>query len=707
MATKEEILAELARREQQRRMQQQAQPQEPSLTEQFTGAVGRLTSAVSPFPTTYGQAEQLASFGTGMVAEPVAGLAGIGSAAFGGTPEEAAQAVQRTREALTYAPQTQAGQAEMQRTAESPVLQAVGKGIQAVESGLGTAGMAVGSFVSDDPDVQAAFAATGATLPTAAMELLGLKGLGKVRGFKKVTGITDDVASELKQAGMDIDSMSPQQVSKLQENINNQVKEQAKRAELFQELDIPTTRGVITRKPSDLIEEQRLIKAPEDVPGAREVQMRKAAESAGFQDATNRLIEQLGAPQDAGTLIKEALDARISGVAADTRKAYKDLAEMTRGNSIPIIGNKIIGRLGDETTSALSGRLQSAERKQINDLLVEFGLDTDPDRVASWVSRRKSVEGIIPGKAEVTPLTLDNVEEFRQGLNNLSGMEASKEMKGVAGALKRGVDEELAEMDAALNRATGPLAQQSKGVLSAAKRARSLFKTRKELENTDGIIGRLTQGKPRTPDEPLILASEVTKKLFGGTREGSIENIAKVVNELEKAGPQGKRALGSMQAAAVADLMDASISSTKLPGDVPKWLGGKFSREFDKMNKNGRLEVMFKDNPEAFAELKKIREAGELVQDFSTLSSSGTAERIFNTLARNPVIGPILRVGGGFGAGVVEAGGKFVEAGKGRKAARRALSMKPDDAVRLQQVRRLYPNMAAVMAPPQLRQEEK
>lgn len=664
---------------------------------QFAADPGQAMRGAAIGPAGIGEAAL--TLGSGMIAEPLAGLAGLAASPFVGA-DRASEIIGGAREAMTYQPRTEAGQRAITGVAESAPIQAIGKGLQAAEQTLGDIGFEAAGPVGG---------AIGASLPTAALEALGLKGIGKVRGARKVTGITDEIAEKLDAAGVNVDDLTPQQVTQIQGEVATQTQEQARRAKLFDELGIPTVQSRITRSQADFLSERQLARDATGAEGAL-LQERRAAEAAGFQDASRRLIDELGAPDEAGDLIKEALNARVSGVAEKASQAYKKLGELTQGKSIPIIGNKILGRLDDQKTAALSGRLSKAERSQINDLMVEFGLDTDPARIDAWTKRRKASSGALPVKQDITPLTLENIEEFRQGLSGMTGFDASAELKGVAGALKRGVDEELADLDNALRASSGPLANESREILSAAKRARALFKGRKDLENVDGIVGRLTRGKPRTPDEQLILGSEVVKKLFSGTREGSIENIRKVVKNLQKAGPQGEKALGALQASAVADLLNAGMARTKLPGDVPQWLGNQFAKRFDQLNANGKLDEIFKGNPKAMDAIKKLREAGELTVPFADVAkSSGTADDLLNTVARNPVLKRMLQLGGGFG-GVVAAEG-VEKAAKGastrgaRKAVKRALSVKPDDAVQVQQVRRLFPNLAAVLLPPQFRQE--
>lgn len=110
-----------------------------------------------------GGAETIAAVGASMVAEPAAGLIGLGGMVAGG-PEMGAGMVEAVR-GMTYEPRTKIGRENLQSMAESDVVQAMGRGLQSAESGLGEIGME-----AQGPELAAAMH----TLPTAAMEVAGL-----------------------------------------------------------------------------------------------------------------------------------------------------------------------------------------------------------------------------------------------------------------------------------------------------------------------------------------------------------------------------------------------------------------------------------------------------------------------------------------------------------------------------------------------------
>ncbi len=119
-----------------------------------------------------GVAENVGSITSGIIAEPVAGLAGIAQSINPFAEEGAgAEAVSSVRDMLTYEPQTKAGQEQQQAIGE--FLAPVGEALSTAESFLGENVLAA----TGSP----ALAAAAHSLPTAALELIGIKGSKRLR----------------------------------------------------------------------------------------------------------------------------------------------------------------------------------------------------------------------------------------------------------------------------------------------------------------------------------------------------------------------------------------------------------------------------------------------------------------------------------------------------------------------------------------------
>ena len=113
-----------------------------------------------------GVAEVLGTVVSGAIAEPVAGLTGLVSAAFGGV-DSGVDTVKVVRDAMSFEPRSKAGKAQLKAIGE--FVKPLGDAISKTESFLGDSVLkATGS-----PEL----ATIAHSLPTAALEVLGVKGL--------------------------------------------------------------------------------------------------------------------------------------------------------------------------------------------------------------------------------------------------------------------------------------------------------------------------------------------------------------------------------------------------------------------------------------------------------------------------------------------------------------------------------------------------
>jgi hypothetical protein len=125
--------------------------------------------------------EPALTIGSSMIAEPIAGIAGIAASLLPGEEGAGSRAVESTREALTFKPKTESGTKGLK--AVGNVLEPIGNAIQSTERVLGDAGFAVAGPTGG---------AIGATIPTALMEALGLSSL---RSMRTGTRLIDDAGN--------------------------------------------------------------------------------------------------------------------------------------------------------------------------------------------------------------------------------------------------------------------------------------------------------------------------------------------------------------------------------------------------------------------------------------------------------------------------------------------------------------------------------
>jgi len=122
--------------------------------------------------------EPLRTMLSGMLAEPVAGLAGLATLPFADTGQSIKN-IESVREALTYVPRTEQGIEKLQQVGQ--MLQPVAETLQAAEKGIGEAGYEAGGPL---------MGAAGEALPTAALTALGLAPARRALGITKVADVS-------------------------------------------------------------------------------------------------------------------------------------------------------------------------------------------------------------------------------------------------------------------------------------------------------------------------------------------------------------------------------------------------------------------------------------------------------------------------------------------------------------------------------------
>lgn len=571
-------------------------------------------------------------------------------------------------------------------------------------------------------------AGLGGFLAGAAELVLPIFGRILGRTLRKVTGknidevidgagnINAEVKKTLDDHGITVDQLQDEAVQTVREAADTpdglarlkagleagEAPEVAARATLFDDLGIPTTKSRLEQAPEAFLQERQLARDIDSKP-ATALRERLAAESQGFKDVAEKTADDLGFGKDAGISIKGALDARRTGEKAKVTALYDDLKVKSNGRGIPLAGDEVVKALKDDDVRGLVGRLPQNEIDGLNDRLIEFGIDADPERVAKWVETRQTKAGGLPTKTQVTPLNALNFNEFRKSLNSLLGPDSSDELRGVAGKLKEGLDNEIGALEKQLK--TGKLGKTgeiSLDAIEAAKRATKAGRLFKEEFGPDKIVNTLIKPKKESFDEPQILASEVVRKMLSPRDKiGTEEAIEAITSSLRKT-PKGKTALGDLQSATVLDLMEfaTKAKSGKLDGGVIEWSGVNFGKRFDAMGER-RLNAIFKDNQQAHNMLKKLRAAGDLKTEFKTVAkSSGTADDLLNFFNKAPFFRSLFGLASPeavISTGIAEKATGVIRARQARKKISERLRTSPVLRQRAQTHRLLYPNVLAIL----------
>ncbi len=281
-----------------------------------------------------GVTEVIATVATSALAEPVAGIAGLGAAAFGGV-KEGAETVEDVREAMTYQPGTEVGQ-EMMGDIGS-FLAPVGEALGGVETALGEATL--------EYTGSAAAATAAHTLPTALLETLGL-GL-----LKKPSQAAMRAAKAQERMKIDAD-MTPEQIARQEIEPELRSHEQiaedlrykrdiAKDVRPDQEIiDAAEALGVDLNPSHYSTNEayRRVEQAIKSQPKSRLLASKEAEAIVKLGDRADELIGELG-----GSLDKSLLDVRVRAQIDGTIKDLRTSAE----NMYKRVNDSIKAQAGD------------------------------------------------------------------------------------------------------------------------------------------------------------------------------------------------------------------------------------------------------------------------------------------------------------------------------------------------------------------------
>jgi len=375
MATLEQLQAEMARRQggqQQPTTAQHPQPKNDRLAQLQAEAAKRGVPAARPTVQLPKQSEEQNLMGTnvdetlltmasGAIAEPIAGLAGLAQTLNPfAEPGAGAQAVQATREALTFQPKTQEGQQTLENVAG--VVEPVGKAISATEN-------AMGDFAFDltgSPEL----ATLAKSTPTILMELLGLRALG---GLKRGTKLIDDVGdatpalrNALKKQGLEFENLSAQARSVIPNKIEGSI--------------LPVKESVKGSTEQALIQQLKSGASDNSLAGLRIVNDKIVPDAAalsaikqGFREGTVQNIK----------VATEATKDKMRMMLSDMRriKANEKLESVLRPSNR--VGDSVIDRLD------LVRRRANEARTELNDIApnVLKGKKIDPKPIIDTLER--------------------------------------------------------------------------------------------------------------------------------------------------------------------------------------------------------------------------------------------------------------------------------------------------------------------------------
>jgi hypothetical protein len=594
--------------------------------------------------------------GSAMVAEPVAGYAGIIDSVFE-NPERGGQTVRDVRDTLTLQPKTEAG-----RMGLNAIGKAISPATDAIEGAsqfTGDIGESIGGPVGG---------AIGYTVPGAVLEILGLKGTRQA----KAAALKAEIAENPSVLTPEVQKVLEEQgFADVAERIDP---DQALRLERFSQFDTKPTQGELTQRLQDQKPEQALLESSVDETG-KTLQAMKRDQSTAIRASVDKTIDSLGVPVEVGTSVKDILSSRKQVLKETRRNAYEKLSQATEGQNIPVITNSLLKGMPDKGTRRTIEKTlaNQAAPKALDDLLIEFGIEADP----------AAVQKMADSGVEITPLSLSNSEAFRRRLGFISKSDPTGQIEVLIGPIRENLDAEIDLMSQTLERSGNP------NVAEFAKQARQsniALKTEFDPKSiTEKLISKKTNSVLPNIEESRVYQTVAANSL-------PVEEVTRLVDSLEATG--SKKAVGDLQSAMLLDLIDSaySASSRKIDG-VPTFGGPAFQKRYQQLAP--KLDVIFRSNPEALQRIKALNEVAKDLTPPSGAVPKGSAGFLVDSLQRIGVMKIASLVPGG---GVLAEGlTSLSQKAKNRQVLNRAMKASPELRESANVLATDYPGLAAAL----------
>jgi len=521
-----------------------------------------------------GVVEPLLTVGTGAIAEPVSGIRGLIAAPLVGA-ERAAELVAETQEALTFQPRTEAGQAG---------LQVVGETIAPIVEPLTGAGKALGDLTFELTGSEA-LAAGATTLPTLALELIGLGALRQLRSGTRLLDNagqpTKDLRKALSDQGIVFENLTPEAKESIPQFASRQLLPGGREVRTAAEETVVNqikSGGRDDALASLKVVDNRLSPDPLGAEAVRQgfdagsVQAAKTA-GAETKSGMKKMLDMTRRIQKNRRLVQEFRPTDIVGDSMGARVNFiRDTANDARGELDRIGRTQLRGQTID--AQAVSDQLTSSLDNLNVDLVPGPGGKPKPVFAGSQIAKDRTSQRIITDvidlMAEGTPdalrahnlkRQLDTMIDFRKkgpgGLTE-AGRNVLKDIRASLNNSIRDVNPEYAAVNDTLKdslqtlerfqKVVGPsidilgegaskaIGQDLRGLLSNRK-------TRVELENAVNQVddvARQLGGVFKDDVKDLVQFGNTLEKRFGAIAETSLKGEIEAV--IRRAGQQGVKA---------------------------------------------------------------------------------------------------------------------------------------------------------------------
>ena len=317
----------------------------------------------------------------------------------------------------------------------------------------------------------------------------------------------------------------------------------AGRVELAKEFGVDLTTAQATKDFAQQEAEQTLkASVTREGTGARAAE---EAQQRQLEEAQTGFVQSLSPVADKearGEVVQQTLrDLRTEG-SENVSQLYKDAAEIP-GASVPLEKENLLDVIDDVFLRPVDDKVVTSTES----LLAKFGLiGGEPEQVGRFYQVAEESGKPIKFRGEQTPLTLENAEEFRKGLNQIFPADQS-------GA----INQIIKEVDDQVGRAVESLPSGSERT-AAFQQARAAAREQKEIFNQKDIVQKLVDFKKGTKTDQLAPDRVIDSIIKGNNSLADIRRIKGILmkNPTEKT----EGAWKSIQAQSVADLFGKSIN---------------------------------------------------------------------------------------------------------------------------------------------------
>ena len=519
--------------------------------------------------------ETAATIASGAIAEPISGFMGAYEQFKGGDPGALIPFMQK---ALTYEPRTEAGKQQVQAVGE--FMQPIGEAFQGAEDYLGDAVF--------DATGNATLATIAHTLPTAALEALGVKGL---KGAKSPSISPEEIA---KQKSFVSQGFEPKEFNRNKSFSDAAKKEQLNKTlasgnqeqlaamieadpEFFKALDdLGAKEKGLPSAASKNRQYQETEQALKKMPGS-DLSKREFDQVSELQKISDDLITEFGGTTDKSDLSMSLFndsEKAINNLNITAESAYRNINNLVPKTAIASTEN--IGRMVSSELKSSSGdisQLSSLEKRLLN--------------------MHKS------GKS-----TYHSIDKIRKEVGNTLGKRSDKYKSEDTGALKRiyaALSEDQGEtlstkefnLGSKFNRVTMLQEKQSatvkKGTMEAWSAAKELVVTRKSLEDKSIKMFGKNLSDAFMPKMGLAMKKLTTgdyKKfnelLDSVTKDKRQEVVVSALNDVFTTGSRKEKQLN---VAGYADWFNGLNKNAKLKSMLYKELPKELTNKLDSLGK--------------------------------------------------------------------------------------------------------------------------